>query len=243
MHKRLPLRAVALGNNGTYVVLFENGKRSCSSGLPDSLQKWLKEADSNNEDIADVALGRNQGSDTYDRSASLADVAFLRLDTKQVAGTTRLSVGSEASLKDDWWESKNDKRVVKVCFAPSNGWFLRRQGGIMQATYKGLPASLSCTIGDNNYQRWKDEGSIKTLSVGHNGEWFVLWGSGGYTWNGVHLTLWELLRPKSGSTLRNRTGWVEWVELGPNGTFVAQFEKYTAWYGNQHLTEALLSCM
>jgi hypothetical protein len=73
VYTRLPLRAVALGDNGTYVVLFENGQRSWSSGLPDSLQKRLEQADSNNEDIADVALGRNQGSDTYNKSATPAD--------------------------------------------------------------------------------------------------------------------------------------------------------------------------
>jgi hypothetical protein len=36
---------------------------------------------------------------------------------------------------------------------------------------------------------------------------------------------------------------VEWVELGPDGTFVALFEKYTAWYGGAFLTDDLLGCM
>jgi hypothetical protein len=174
-------------------------------------------------------------------------VAFLRLDTKQIAGPTFMTMGSEASLRDDWWESKDDQRVVKVCYAPSNGWFLRRRKD-GQARYKGLPASLARAIDES----WKVEGTwcfgtpINTLSVGHNGEWFVLWGTAPnrrFNWNGVHPTLKQLLAAENSSTLCDRIGTVQWVELGPDGTFVAHFDRYTAWYGNQRLTEVLLSCM
>jgi hypothetical protein len=76
--------------------------------------------------------------------------------------------------------------------------------------------------------------------VGHNGEWFVKFGTGHYSSRGVH-PLEKLLDGISSSG--NRTGAVEWVELGPGHTFVALFERYTAWYGCEDLTEALESCM
>jgi hypothetical protein len=79
--------------------------------------------------------------------------------------------------------------------------------------------------------------------VGHNGEWFVKWIYGIHAWHCVHPPLSELQGCNVGSTLRNRTGNVQWVELGPDSTFVAQFEKYTAWYGSKALTEALLTCV
>jgi isopentenyl diphosphate isomerase/L-lactate dehydrogenase-like FMN-dependent dehydrogenase len=75
---------------------------------------------------------------------------------------------------------------------------------------------------------------VAALSVGHNSEWFVLYNSGDYIWNGVHPTLDELLRSSSsssssfGATSGGSTGAVEWVELGPDGTYVALFEYYTA---------------
>lgn len=40
-----------------------------------------------------------------------------------------------------------------------------------------------------------------------------------------------------GRTLR-----VEWVELGPDGTFAALFDTYTGWDGSKRLTGHLLSC-
>lgn len=80
---------------------------------------------------------------------------------------------------------------------------------------------------------------MRQLSVGHNGECFVLFESGSMKWEGVHPTLDRILKDGKvdGRTLR-----VERVELGPDGTFAALFDTYTGWYGSKRLTSHLLSC-
>lgn len=68
----------------------------------------------------------------------------------------------------------------------------------------------------------------------------MLFKSGRYTWNGVHPTLDRLLEQQKvgGRDIR-----VEWVELGPDGTFVALFKNHTVWYGGEVLTKHLLSAL
>jgi hypothetical protein len=148
VHTRLPLRAAALGDNGSYVVLFENNKWACSSNLSESgVYKRMKEGNADTSDLAYVALGRNQGSDAYDAAAPPARVAFARLDKESVAGTTYVFSGCKKGLKHTWWETKDDRRAVTVCIAPTNGyrrwWLLSRNG---DATRKGLPAPLDSSI-------------------------------------------------------------------------------------------------
>jgi hypothetical protein len=76
------------------------------------------------------------------------------------------------------------------------------------------------------------------MSVGHNGEYFVLYKSGQHAWSGVHPTLDRLLTQQK---VGGRACSIEWVELGPDGTFVALFDTHTVWYGSQVLTEHLLT--
>jgi hypothetical protein len=142
--------------------------------------------------------------------------------------------GCEAGLRDEWDEGEDDEYVVQVSFAPSFGWFALQESG--DAVWNGLPDSLE----DHLEKYWDKYDGVKALSVGHNGEWFVRFDNGKVTSRGVHPTLKKLLHDSSS---KSRTGAVEWVELGPNGTFVVLFEKYTAWYGGEDLTEDVLSCM
>lgn len=163
------------------------------------------------------------GSDTYMQPAG-KEVWFF----KAADGTTWLGEDRDQTLRNVWWGGTRDHRVEQVYFAPSNGWFvLKKRGG---ARWDNLPDSLQVALNEN----WKEWGGVKSLSVGHNGEWFVRYG-----WRvqccGVHPVLEHWLEHKT-----ELTGGVEWVELGPDGSFVALFEKYTLWYGSQDLTDALL---
>lgn len=228
VHSRLPLTAVALGDNGSYVVSFEDGDAAWS-GVSDELHDMLETTLKYKREVASVALGRNQGSDTYCTAEVPEEVYFMRRNT----GVTYMGEQCEEELQAAWDAGEGDRFVVNVSFAPINGWFARRQVG---ATWNGLPDSLDEWL--DRY--WDKYDGVQQLSVGHNGEWFVLFKDGHYGSNGVHPALYKLLHSKRG---KKRTGGVQWVELGPDGTWVALFDKYTAWYGNEDLTEALLSCM
>jgi hypothetical protein len=132
-------------------------------------------------------------------------------------------------LRDIWQGGEGDDFIEKVPFAPSNGWYAFKHGG--GAAWSGRPDSLYAALDE-----WLHEyDGVECLSVGHNGEWFVKFGTGHCMSNGVHPTLSKLLKKQE------QTGAVEWVELGPDGTFVALFERYTAWYGGKELTDELLS--
>jgi hypothetical protein len=231
VHSRLPLNAVALGDDGVYVIAYDDGA-STWSVISDKLHKTLNNTlKRNGRGVAFVSLGRNQGSDSYDTAVDPDDVYFVRRNT----GTTYLGAQCADKLRDQWWNGEDDERVVKVSFAPSNGWYAFERGG--GATYEGLPASLK----EHLDEYWQEYDGVQALSVGHNGEWFVKYVKGGaYASSGVHPALYKLLHTETGMS---RTGAVEWVELGPDGTFVALFERYTAWYGFDNLTDALLSCM
>lgn len=78
------------------------------------------------------------------------------------------------------------------------------------------------------------------MSVGHNGEYFVKYRSGQYAWCGVHPTLANLLIKEK---IGGRACSIEWVELGPDATFVALFNNHTVWYGSEVLTEHLLAAL
>lgn len=93
-----------------------------------------------------------------------------------------------------------------------------------------LPGCLQEVL--ENYYEAQD--GVKHLSIGHSGEWFVKFNSGLCQWSRVHHTLDYLLSEVDDSS-------IEWVELGEDGTFVALFEDFTAWYGTEGLTKHLLS--
>lgn len=230
VHARLPLQSVALGDDDTHVILYEDGDTAWSSALPDGLYTELRKSMKRRKGLAAVALGRNQGSDSYWTAADPGEVWFLMRES----GTTYMGAGCEEELRDRWWNCDGDDRIVDVAFAPSCGWYAYRRGG--GATWDGLPNSLH----DELEAGWDEEGGVKHLSVGHNGEWFVLYESGAYRWNGVHPTLDRLLDQQE---VGGRVISVEWVELGPDGTFVALFDSHTVWYGGEDLTEHLLSVM
>lgn len=135
MHCRLPLRAVALGDNSTYVIAYENGDTAWSAGLSAGLCKTLKAA---GRDITSVALGRNQGSDTYATSENPGDVYFVSLNR---GATTYMGPQCASGLREMWNTGEGDKRVVKVSFAPDKGWFVLKRG--QGTTRLGLPKSLN----------------------------------------------------------------------------------------------------
>ena len=128
-----------------------------------------------------------------------------------------------------WWNGEGDDRVSKVFFGPNNGWCIFKEGGSI--SWDNLPDSLSDTIDAH----WDEYDGVDDLSIGHNGEWFVKYGDGHFEWCGVHPALEAVFDLPSG-----KRGGVEWVELGPDGAFVALFEKYTCWYGSSDLTEKLI---
>lgn len=165
MHCRLPLRAVALGDNSTYVIAYENGDTAWSAGLSAGLCKTLKAA---GRDITSVALGRNQGSDTYATSENPGDVCFVSLNR---GATTYMGPQCASGLREMWKTGEGDKRVVKVSFAPDKGWFVLKRG--QGTTRLGLPKSLN----DQFAELFVKYNGVQQLSVGHNGEWFVRLGS------------------------------------------------------------------
>lgn len=215
VHCRLPLRSVALGDGFIHIIAYEDGDTAWSAGLSDGLYNVLTTTRKYKREVAVVALGRNQGSDSYKASPNPEEVWFMRRDT----GTTYMGSGCDDDLRDRWDEGEGDDRVVRVAFAPNNGWYLlfTRGGG---ASWDNLPHSLSKHLDEC----WDKEGGVDCLSVGHNGEWFVLCSSGRYSWQGVHPTLGGLLRTRK---VAGTPCVVEWVELGPDGTFVALFNNHT----------------
>jgi hypothetical protein len=231
VHKRLPPKGAALGVDNTYVLLHENGSIAWSGGLAQSLYGEINKELSAGNIVDVVALGRSQGSSTYSSPADNSQVWFL-LYRYFHYGYTRFGGACEQSLVSNWWDAEGD-RVERVSFALSNGWFKFKRGG--EASWKGLPASLSESL-DKNRQA---EGGVEALSVGHNGEWLVIYKSGQVRGHGLHPTLEKMLRNNNS----NRNGDVRWVQLGPDGTFIAVFENYTVWCGNQELTDHLLAWM
>lgn len=123
MHSRLPLQSVALGDKGKHVILYEDGDSAWSSGLPDGLYTVLRMSKNNGEKMLAVAMGRNQGSDSYSTAADPGKVWFLRHDT-----ASNLGGGCEKGLRDCWWNGDRDDSVVNVAFAPSCGWYAYRRG-------------------------------------------------------------------------------------------------------------------
>lgn len=229
VHARLPLRCVALGDSYTHVISYENGDMAWSSGLSDGLYEAVNTTRRYKKEIATVALGRNQGSSSYSKAADPGEVWFMMRDT----GTTYMGSACEDDLRDAWDEQEDSERVERVAFAPNGGWYLDTEGG--GANWSGLPDSLEEALDE----LWDAEGGVEHLSVGHNGEWFVLFESGAYLWQGVHPTLDRLLsKQEVGGCTCN----IEWVELGPGGTFVALCDKHTGWYGSRTLTDHLLAC-
>lgn len=101
VHSRLPLQCVALGDNFTHVVSFEDG-RFGSAGLSGRLYDVLKATRKYGKEVAAVALGRNQGSDAYIRDAAPADVWFVMRNT----GTTYMGDGCHWELRDQWKNSE-----------------------------------------------------------------------------------------------------------------------------------------
>jgi hypothetical protein len=201
--RRLPLAAVALGDDGTYVISYEGGGTAWSSGLPDGLYNALKLAVKYKRSVAAVSMGRNQGSSSYSTAEDPGEVWLLKRDT----GVTYMGEECPQMLQDIWQEGDGDDFVAQMCFAPSNGWFVFRKGG--GATWDGLPDSLEVALDE----WWEEYGGVQSLSVGHNGEWFVKFGTGHWLSNGVHPALYKLLDQQQD------IGDVEWVELGPNGSF------------------------
>jgi hypothetical protein len=230
-YRRLPLKAVALGDAGTYVICCEDGSYLRSSGLSKGLSSALQKTKKQKAGLAVVSLGRNEGSACYSKADDPSEVWFLQRET----GWTYMGQGCEKSLYRKWKKAKGSGVIGQVSFAPNKGWYAFRSNG--GASWEGLPESLDQELAE----KWDAEGGVAALSVGHNGEWFVLYSSGAYAWNAVHPILEELLQ--SGNSSFGPTGEVEWVELGPNGTYVALFEYYTAWRGSQALADDLLSCL
>jgi hypothetical protein len=58
----LPLRSVALGDDGNYVIAYEDGDMAWSGYVSDELHDVLKTSLKYKKKVASVALGRNQGS-------------------------------------------------------------------------------------------------------------------------------------------------------------------------------------
>jgi hypothetical protein len=230
VHTRLPLQCVALGDNDTYIISYKDGGIAWSAGLSDGLYEALNTSWRRKKSLAAVTLGRNQGSDSYATAEDPGEVWFIMRDT----GTTYMGDACESELRQLWWDSDGDDRVEGVAFAPSGGWYVvSKDGG---GRWAGLPKSLADTL--NEY--WDAEGGVEQLSVGHNGEYFVLFESGVHYWSGVHPTLDRILEDGG---IGGRSLSVEWVELGPDGTFVALFDNHTVWYSSEDLTEQLLSCL
>lgn len=230
VHTRLPLHSVALGDGFRHVVLFEDWGEAWSSGLPEGLYTELSRTMKRGKGVAAVAMGRNQGSDSYSRPANPDEVWFMMRST----GTTYMGGGCELGLRDCWWNWEGQDRVVNVAFAPNGGWYTYTQGG--GAKWLDLPSSLTQNLDEN----WHKEDGVKCLSVGHNGEWFVRYNSGRCYWLGLHPTLDRLLRQ---GKVGRRDIAIEWVKLGPDSTFVALFDQHTVWYGGEELTEHLLAAL
>jgi hypothetical protein len=214
---------VALGDDFTHVIVFEDGDTAWSEGLSDGLYDTLTKTYKRGKKVASVAMGRNQGSDTYSTATDPDEVWFMMWNT----GTTYMGTGCDEELRNEWWESEGENRVEKVVFAPNNGWHVSRRGG--GEWMDNLPSALSKHID----KTWDTGDSVQSISVGHNGEYFALYESGRYIWSGVHPTLDRLLEKKK---VGGRACKVEWVELGPDGTFVALFDTHTVWYGSEDLT-------
>jgi hypothetical protein len=230
VHARLPLHSVALGDDFNHVVLYEDGEVAWSSGLPDGLYDELSKAVKRGKGVAAVAMGRNQGSDSYSTASNPDEVWFLKRST----GTTYMGVGCEPELRTHWWDWQGQDRIVDAAFAPNRGWFTYSQGG--GDFWQNLPSSLTQDLDEN----WEKENGVKRMSVGHNGEWFVRYNSGLHVWQGLHPTLDCLLRKQK---VGHRDITIEWVELGPDGTFVALFDRHSVWYGGAVLTDHLLCAL
>jgi hypothetical protein len=234
VNTRLPLKCVALGDNHTHVISYEDGRTAWSAGLSVNLVDDLNRSRCKGKPIETVALGRNQGSDSSSTAEypGPGEVWFMMRDT----GCRYMGDGCEGQLQQLWNDSEigDCERIERVAFATNGGWCVRQEGGGGQ--WVNLPDSLAAML----RVRWWSEGGVRQLSVGHHGEWFVLFESGSMKWEGVHPTLDRILKD---GKVDGRTVRVEWVELGPGGTFVAVFDSYTVWYGSKRLTGRLRSCL
>lgn len=209
VHTRLPLRCVALGDGGTFVISYEDGDLTWSAGLSNGLIKVLRATHKYKRELCTISLGRNEGSGSYAVPDDPGEVWFARRNT----GVTYLGMSASADLREAWDTGEGDDFITHVFFAPSQGYFELTEGG--GASWSDLPASLGAELEES----WDHEGSVESRPR-------------------VHPTLNMLLKEWS-----DVTGELEWAELGPNGTFVALFERYTAWYGSESLTHSLLECM
>ena len=87
VHSRLPIERVALGDNETYIVSYEDGDCAWSvshdSDIHDVLEKSVKKY---KKPVAFVSLGKNDGSGSYNVPTDPSNIWFVRRDT----GTTYL---------------------------------------------------------------------------------------------------------------------------------------------------------
>jgi hypothetical protein len=165
---------VALGDNGTYIMSFEDGDMAWSDGLVGDLCEDLDCIHRDNEKITAVALGRDGktggGSSTAaDRAKS---VHCIRVIDPSEDTYSYMGPGCAKDLGKLWEDAESDDRVVRVAFAPGGGRFVFTQSGA--TSFEGLPVSLT----DKLKQRQEDEDEVEQMSILHNGEWFVLFESG-----------------------------------------------------------------
>jgi hypothetical protein len=92
----------AVGDNSTYVVYYDDGDNAWSAGLSQDLHGVLKTTNKYKREIVSVALGRNQGSSTYNTSQKPGDVYFVRRDT----GTTYMGEQCSKQLREFWQEGE-----------------------------------------------------------------------------------------------------------------------------------------
>jgi hypothetical protein len=212
------------------VICYEDGTCDWSVSHDSDIHEVLEKSAKYKKAVNYVSMGRNDGSDSYFYPPDPSNIWFVRRAT----GTTYLgksccSGNGLGDLQDHWWNDTGDDRVERVSFAPNKGWFVIKAN--RGARWENLPDSLSTAL----EEYWTEHKGVVDLSVGHNGEWFIRYGDGSYQVCGVHPSLSAVLDMPD-----EKRGGVEWVEMGPDGTFVALFEKYTCWYGDSDLTEALL---
>lgn len=252
VHSQLPLIMVALGSSGEYVLSARTGTWQLyidpgsdptylkwSANVPEpfamELDSWREEgveltymALSKTRGVFDgTALAKNSNGDIFDFTVPRATCSFS--GTKQVpAAEDSLSAVIGAGIED----------IKKLFYAPDHGWYTEAEtcdnDGNVDTVHgwRRLPESLDAAL-TQYHDAYR---GVSWLSVGTGGEWFVKYKAGFYQWYGLHPMLDHLLRKG-----HDKRGEPDWVELGHEKTFVAQFEKCTAWYAEEELSEVLLS--